>query len=79
MVDRLTGETTGYGGIHEGEKVRLVVKKDTFWVRLFLFADMGFAESFMLGEVECVELTAFFKVSTEIPLLLNDESKSGKY
>ena len=43
-------------------KVELVVRKETFWVRLFLFADMGFAESFMLGEVECADLTGFFQV-----------------
>jgi len=43
-------------------KVELVVRKETFWVRLFLFADMGFAESFMLGDVECADLTGFFQV-----------------
>lgn len=43
-------------------KVELVVRKETFWVRLFLFADMGFAESYMLGEVECADLTGFFQV-----------------
>ena len=51
---------------HAGQvsKVELVVKKETFWVRLFLFADMGFAEAFMLGEVECADLTSFFQVSS---------------
>lgn len=44
-------------------RVVLVVKQENFWVRLFLFADMGFAESYMLGEVECNDLTAFFEVS----------------
>lgn len=44
------------------EKVDLVVKKEAFWVRLFLFADMGFAEAYMLGEVECADLTGFFSV-----------------
>jgi cyclopropane-fatty-acyl-phospholipid synthase len=33
-----------------------------FWVRLLLFADMGFAESYMLGEVACPDITAFFKL-----------------
>ncbi|KAK4108448.1 cyclopropane-fatty-acyl-phospholipid synthase [Canariomyces notabilis] len=42
--------------------VELVVKSDSFWTRLFLFADMGFAEAYMLGEVECTDLTAFFKL-----------------
>ncbi|RMY78793.1 hypothetical protein D0863_00417 [Hortaea werneckii] len=40
----------------------LRVLNDLFWVRLAIFADMGFAESYMLGEVECPNLTAFFKV-----------------
>ena len=31
-------------------------------MRLFLFADMGFAEAFMLGEVECADLTGFFEL-----------------
>ena len=45
-----------------GGKVELRVLKETFWVRVFLFADMGFAEAYMLGEVECADLTAFFQV-----------------
>ena len=43
-------------------KVELVVKKETFWIRSFLFADLGFAEAYMLGEVECEDLTGFFQV-----------------
>ncbi|KIW21085.1 hypothetical protein PV08_01664 [Exophiala spinifera] len=49
-----------------GEQVeplaRLQVLRDAFWLRLALFADMGFAESFMLGEVKCSNLTAFFQL-----------------
>ena len=44
-------------------RVEIVIKKEAFWMRLFLFADMGFAEAYMLGEVECADLTAFFQVS----------------
>ena len=40
----------------------LRVLNDLFWVRLLLFADMGFAESYMLEEISCPDLTAFFKV-----------------
>lgn len=40
----------------------IVVRKDVFWLRLALFADMGFAESYMLGEVTCTDLTAFFRL-----------------
>lgn len=55
-------------GVEDGPKkrgtvtVRLTVKKDAFWVRLFLFADMGFSEAYMLNEVECNDLVGFFKV-----------------
>ncbi|KAI9836614.1 MAG: hypothetical protein M1819_001248 [Sarea resinae] len=40
----------------------LAVMSDHFWVRLALFADMGFAESCMLGEVKCSDLVAFFQI-----------------
>ncbi|KAK8052361.1 hypothetical protein PG993_003746 [Apiospora rasikravindrae] len=43
-------------------RVEIVVKDDSFWMRLFLFADMGFAESYMLGEFDCEDLTAFFQL-----------------
>ncbi|KAI4223932.1 MAG: hypothetical protein L6R36_005038 [Xanthoria steineri] len=43
-------------------KTELKVLKAAFWVRLLLFADMGLAESFMLGEVECSDLVDFFKI-----------------
>ncbi|KAK8043094.1 cyclopropane-fatty-acyl-phospholipid synthase [Apiospora phragmitis] len=43
-------------------RVEIVVKDDAFWMRLFLFADMGFAESYMLGEFDCEDLTAFFQL-----------------
>lgn len=51
---------------------QLRVLNDMFWVRLLVFADMGFAESFMLGEVACPDLTAFFKV-----FILNRPHLSG--
>ncbi|KAJ4392641.1 hypothetical protein N0V85_006914 [Neurospora sp. IMI 360204] len=42
--------------------VELVVMDDAFWLRLLLFTDMGFAESYMLGEFECDDLTSFFQM-----------------
>lgn len=50
-------------------RVEIRVKDEAFWMRLLLFADMGFAESYMLGEFECADLTAFFQVC-ELPLFL---------
>lgn len=43
-------------------RVELVVKREAFWMRLFLFADMGLAEAYMLGDVECADLTSFFQL-----------------
>ncbi|KAJ4301590.1 hypothetical protein N0V90_003683 [Kalmusia sp. IMI 367209] len=40
----------------------LTVHDEKFWVRLALFADMGFAESYMLGEVSSPDLTKFFEL-----------------
>ncbi|KAJ2905448.1 cyclopropane-fatty-acyl-phospholipid synthase [Zalerion maritima] len=73
LVDETCGSQRVYGqppvkvnGVHPARKatgiprVELVVKKESFWVRLFLFADMGFAEAYMLGEMECSDLTGFF-------------------
>ena len=67
----LTNGVNGVNGVNGTKKaggvrkVELVVKKEAFWVRLFLFADMGFAESYMLGDFECSDLTGFFEVSTQ--------------
>jgi len=63
----LPTETNGVRRAATIPRVELVVKKEAFWMRVFLFADMGFSESYMLGEVECADLTAFFQVSGESP------------
>lgn len=64
-------KTNGVNGVNEhcssrkagaARKIELRVINQAFWVRLFLFADMGFAEAYMLGEVECDDLTGFFEV-----------------
>lgn len=64
---KLSNGVNGVNGArktHTGaRKAELVIKKEAFWVRLFLFADMGFAEAYMLGDFECDDLTAFFEVS----------------
>lgn len=40
----------------------LKINHAAFWTRVALFADMGFAESYMLGEFDCPDLTTFFRV-----------------
>jgi cyclopropane-fatty-acyl-phospholipid synthase len=69
-------KTNGVNGVNGAKKaggvrkVEIAVKAEAFWVRLFLFADMGFAEAYMLGNFECADLTGFFEVSrrrTQMP------------
>lgn len=43
-------------------RVELIVKNDAFWMRVFLFGDMGFSEAYMLGDFGCQDLTSFFQV-----------------
>lgn len=52
-----------FGADKEGVPVAFLdVHNEKFWVRLALFADMGFAESYMLGEVSSPDLTKFFEL-----------------
>lgn len=43
-------------------KAEIRVLKDTFWVRLCAMGGLGFAESYMYGEVECDDLISLFQV-----------------
>ncbi|KAG6018291.1 hypothetical protein E4U43_005708 [Claviceps pusilla] len=43
-------------------RVEIVVKRDSFWPRLLLFADIGFSEAYMLGDFHCQDLTSFFQL-----------------
>ncbi|KAL2039930.1 hypothetical protein N7G274_007333 [Stereocaulon virgatum] len=58
-----TGTICGEAGEKDGSpQTELKVLKEAFWVRVMLFADMGFAESFLLGEISCPDLVAFFRI-----------------
>lgn len=52
----------GEKSVHSIPHAEFRVLNDLFWMRLLVFADMGFAESYMLGEIDCPDLMAFFKV-----------------
>lgn len=56
------GNGSGVGKKGGNPKVELNIRRENFWVRLFLFGDMGFAEAYMLGDFECDDLTGFFMV-----------------
>jgi len=44
-------------------KAELRVTNEVFWIRLVTMSDLGFAEAYMYGEVECDDLVALFEVS----------------
>lgn len=69
---KLKADSQAERSVYSLPVAQLTVHKDLFWVRMLLFADMGFAESYMLGEVSCTDLTAFFKL-----FILNREHLSN--
>jgi hypothetical protein len=42
-------------------KAEIRVVNDAFWVRLCAMGDLGFAEAYMYGEVECDDLVSLFE------------------
>ncbi|CAE7199775.1 hypothetical protein CFE70_007952 [Pyrenophora teres f. teres 0-1] len=55
--------SAAFGSDKEGLPIAFLdVRDEKFWVRLALFADMGFAESYMLGEFTTPDLTKFFEL-----------------
>jgi cyclopropane-fatty-acyl-phospholipid synthase len=49
-------------------KAQIRIVKDSFWLRVLLSADLGFAESYMAGEIEVDDLEAVFKVRALLPV-----------
>jgi cyclopropane-fatty-acyl-phospholipid synthase len=45
-------------------KSELRVVNDVFWIRLCAMGDLGFAEAYMYGDVECNDLVSLFQVSS---------------
>ena len=43
-------------------KAELRVVNDVFWIRLCTMGDLGFAEAYMYGDVECDDLVSMFLV-----------------
>ncbi|KAJ6475045.1 CFS1-like protein [Mycena vitilis] len=56
----------------QGFKAELRVLNDAFWIRLCLMSDLGFAEAYMYGDVECDDLVSLFNI-----FLDNRRSLSG--
>lgn len=51
------------GANHSDEHAEIRVIRSTFWIRLALMSDLGFAEAFMFGEADCDNLPNLFRVS----------------
>ena len=49
-------------------KAELRVINNSFWVRLCAMGDLGFAEAYMYGDVECDDLVSLFEVSSGIEM-----------
>jgi cyclopropane-fatty-acyl-phospholipid synthase len=43
-------------------KAEFRVINPTFWIRLCIMSDLGFAEAYMYGDAECDDLLSLFKV-----------------
>ena len=52
----------GLGEGREEETAEIRVIRDTFWLRLVVLADLGFAEAYMAGDCEVSDLVKVFKV-----------------
>ncbi|CAG8516242.1 5187_t:CDS:2 [Ambispora gerdemannii] len=44
------------------DRVEIKIINDSFWIRLLLFSDLGFAEAYMLGDVTCDNLLTLIKL-----------------
>lgn len=62
VVFHREGDAAGAKDANTIPRVGILVKSESFWLRLLLLADVGFAESYMLGEFECNDLVSFFRV-----------------
>ena len=48
-------------------KSELRVANNVFWIRLCAMGDLGFAEAYMYGDVECDDLVSLFQVCARQP------------
>lgn len=49
-----------------GHTAELRIVKETFWIRICAMGDLGFAEAYMYGDVECDDLISLFRVSSQV-------------
>jgi len=56
------GAATLEAEVNEQNQVQLGVTNSAFWIRMLTMGDLGFAESYMYGDVECENLTGLFSI-----------------
>ncbi|ORY81413.1 Mycolic acid cyclopropane synthetase-domain-containing protein [Protomyces lactucae-debilis] len=56
----------------EAPLAELQILNETFWVRLLMSGDLGFAEAYMVGDVACPDLVAVFRMFIDNRENLND-------
>jgi cyclopropane-fatty-acyl-phospholipid synthase len=59
-------EELGLGEVKKDQIADIRVINDTFWFRLVVLADIGFAEAYMAGDCEVSDLVQVFKVSLAV-------------
>ncbi|CDR88265.1 related to cyclopropane-fatty-acyl-phospholipid synthase [Sporisorium scitamineum] len=53
---------SGSGVVTSAPHAVLIVRDDAFWTRMFFGADLGFAEAYMIGDVDTPDLAACFGI-----------------
>ncbi|KAJ7134792.1 CFS1-like protein [Mycena epipterygia] len=60
-------------------KAELRVANDAFWLRLCLMSDLGFAEAYMYGDVECDDLVSLFYIFLDNREKLSNLNSKASY
>ncbi|KAJ3544748.1 hypothetical protein NM688_g5705 [Phlebia brevispora] len=61
-VETADGDVYEFGDARSPRNITLRVRNDAFWRRLLLFNDLGFAESYMIGEIDCDDMSALLQL-----------------
>ncbi|KAJ7621392.1 cyclopropane-fatty-acyl-phospholipid synthase [Roridomyces roridus] len=57
-----TEKTYNFGMLDADLRATLDIKSDAFWVRVGLFTDLGLAEAFMFGDVDCEDVSSLIQI-----------------
>lgn len=69
--------TLGAASSFNAKTPRIKVHSDVFWLRVLIFGDIGFAESYMLHEISTTSLTAVFEFFIRNSQAINQTATSG--